>query len=209
MPRTSDHAHRREQIVDAVLRTATESGLGAVTIARVASTAQVSVGLVQHYFESKDALLRSSYEACLDRIGARVEALVEQGEHARLPIRDMIAAGLAQLIPLDAEREAECRLRQEFLGMAARNPQLTTTARDREAELVHQVETAVTNGKECGEVAPDRDAAASARAILALCHGIMVRSALGMAPDPSPLEAAIDSVFDGDCSRSVSSERSG
>ncbi|MCJ7858953.1 TetR/AcrR family transcriptional regulator [Corynebacterium kalidii] len=194
---------RREQIVDAVLSVATESGLNAVTIARVASTARVSVGLVQHYFDSKESLLRSSYEACLDRIGSRVEALVEQGEHARLPIRDMITAGLAQLLPLDAERKSECRLRQEFLGLAAQNPQLTSTARDREMVLLRQVETAITNGKECGEVAPDHDAVASATTILTVCHGIMIRSGLGIGPDLAPLESAIDMVFDGSCSRSI------
>lgn len=181
-----------------------ESGLNAVTIARVASAAQVSVGLVQHYFDSKDALLGASYEACLDRVAARVDTLIEQGEHQRLPIRDIISDGLAQLLPLDPPREAECRLRQEFLGRAARSPQLAATARTREDGLSRQVETAVTNGKECGEVEPQRDSAASATTLLTLCHGIATRFILGEPPNLTPLEAAVRTIFAGDCSRSDS-----
>ena len=201
MSRTADHAQRRSQIIDALLTTAMEAGLASVTIARVARSAQVSVGLVQHYFDSKDTLVQLSYDTCLDRIGVRIEAIIEHGEHNRSAIREMVVEALGQLLPLDETRTAECRLRQEFLGLSTRNPQLAEAARLRDHELVLRLTTAIENGKECGEVAPGLDAPASAVSLLTLCHGIAARSLFTGTGDSEPLGSAIAAVFTGKCDR--------
>lgn len=206
MPRTADHVQRRSQIIDALLSTAMSTGLGSVTIARVAREAQVSVGLVQHYFDSKDTLVRESYDACLDRIGARIEGIIEDGEHRRISIRQMVASALAQLLPLDAARTEECGLRQEFLGLSVRNPQLAEAARLRDAELHMRLSTAIDNGKRCGEVGRSEYAHASAAALLTCCHGIATRSLFLGETDSAPLTAAIDSVFPGECRRDEASD---
>lgn len=172
-----------------------------MTIANVARSAQVSVGLVQHYFDSKDTLVRSSYDACLDRVGSRIEDLIELGEHQRLPIREMIESALGQLLPLDEQRTSECRLRQEFLGFSVRNPRLAETARQRDSELLARLTTGIRNGMVCGEVDPHHDAAASAKSLLTLCHGTAVRGLFTGSSDTESLSAAIGGIFTGECDR--------
>ena len=172
-----------------------------MTIANVARSAQVSVGLVQHYFDSKDTLVQSSYDACLDRVGSRIEDLIELGEHQRLPIREMIESALGQLLPLDEQRTSECRLRQEFLGFSVRNPRLAETARQRDSELLARLTTGIRNGMVCGEVDPHHDAAASAKSLLTLCHGTAVRGLFTGSSDTESLSAAIGGIFTGECDR--------
>lgn len=201
MSRTADHAQRRSQIIDALLATAVDTGLGSVTIANVARSAQVSVGLVQHYFDSKDVLVQASYDACLDRVGTRIESVIELGEHQRSPIRVMIESALNQLLPLDEARTAESRLRQEFLGLSVRNPRLTETARHRDSELLLRLTAGIENGKTCGEVEPNHDSEASAKSLLTLCHGTAARSLFTGDSGTEPLTAAIAAIFAGECSR--------
>jgi AcrR family transcriptional regulator len=50
MAREEYHALRRQQVAEAVERLVAAHGLDAVTIAKTAAEAGVSVGLVQHYF---------------------------------------------------------------------------------------------------------------------------------------------------------------
>ncbi|MDH3379222.1 MAG: Rieske 2Fe-2S domain-containing protein [Gammaproteobacteria bacterium] len=48
---------RRQQLIDATIRTIAEFGLSRTTVARVTETAALSPGIVNFYFKSKDALL--------------------------------------------------------------------------------------------------------------------------------------------------------
>ena len=57
MPRHADHDARRRQLADAALHVALDQGLDRVSVPRIAAQAGVSVGLVQHYFPAKAALV--------------------------------------------------------------------------------------------------------------------------------------------------------
>src|SRR5688572_9761853 len=74
MPRTADHDARRRQVADAVERLVADEGLDAVTVARTAAAAGISVGLVQHYFPAKDDMLLHTFTAVRQRIEQRVLA---------------------------------------------------------------------------------------------------------------------------------------
>ena len=68
MPRTADHDSRRAQITTGVRELALTSGLGSVTIAGTAKAAGISVGLVQHYYDSKESLLADTLSRLLSDI---------------------------------------------------------------------------------------------------------------------------------------------
>ncbi|MGW1143974.1 TetR/AcrR family transcriptional regulator, partial [Streptomyces sp. NPDC002454] len=72
MPKRVDHAVRRAEITDALLRVAARRGLHAVGMRDVAAEAGVSLRLVQYYFETKEKLLLHGLERLTARFGQRV-----------------------------------------------------------------------------------------------------------------------------------------
>ena len=63
LPREGDHTDfRRQQLIDAAMSSIAELGLSNTTVARVAEAAGLSQGIVNFYFESKQALLIATLE---------------------------------------------------------------------------------------------------------------------------------------------------
>ena len=58
MPKQVDREERRRDIAAAVLRIVTTRGVEAASLRTVAAEAGVSMGAVQHYFTTKDEMLR-------------------------------------------------------------------------------------------------------------------------------------------------------
>lgn len=172
MARTADHQARRDQIAGAVSVLVGEHGLDAVTVAKVAARAEISVGLVQHYFPSKDDLLLFAHRRSMDAINHRIAAQLAREHPERLPIRQLLETGLTELMPLDGQRTVEYQVAQGFMGRCVDNPRLAEVARETMRDRGSRVAQAVTNGKECGEVAEDVDAEAAAIRILALVAGL-------------------------------------
>lgn len=67
MPKVVDHEQRRTEITHALWEVIGVRGIEGVTYQSVAHAAGVSVGRVQHYFASKDELVRAGCRAIVDR----------------------------------------------------------------------------------------------------------------------------------------------
>lgn len=65
-------------IVDAAVRVLVRDGLDGLSVRRVASEAEVSIGAVQHHYPTKNALLVASSERVTAQFMARAEALSRQ-----------------------------------------------------------------------------------------------------------------------------------
>ncbi|MFJ5531300.1 TetR/AcrR family transcriptional regulator [Streptomyces sp. NPDC093261] len=102
MPKRVDHAERRSEIAEALLRVAARRGLHAVGMRDVAAEAGVSLRLVQYYFESKEKLLLHGLQHLAERFGERATALVRAAGHDPGP-RAMIEAMLRAALPTDEE----------------------------------------------------------------------------------------------------------
>lgn len=206
MARVADHDQRRALIARAFQRLITAQGLGRTTFVRVAAEAGTSVGLIQHYFASKEELLRFAYEDCLQRIDERIGTHIREGEAAGEPISVMMRAALSELLPVDDERQVEFRVRQSLLTQSLNDANLADVAR-REAAAVHsRVSTAVANGKKCGEVRLDVNGDAAASMIVATALGLAGLVAIerpGAAPPAAladeVLQPVISVVFTGRC----------
>src|SRR3712207_1527593 len=115
MPKKVDHEERRRLIAAALIRVAAQQGLEAVSLRHVATAAGVSVGMVQHYFRTKDEMMSFALAAVRDRNQQRITAAIaELGERppARLLLRTMIAA----VLPLDEESRDDGRVALAFLA---------------------------------------------------------------------------------------------
>lgn len=83
---------RRSDLIDAAIRCLAEGGMAAFKMERVAAEAGVSLGLVSHYFSSKDELLTEMYRRALYD---DVNRMVEESEDARPPKGDIPVPGSA------------------------------------------------------------------------------------------------------------------
>jgi AcrR family transcriptional regulator len=193
MPRVADHDQRRAQIARAFQRLLAAEGFPAASFSRVAAEAGVSIGLIQHYFSGKDALLRFAYDDAVRRMGARVRTRVADGEAVRRPIADVLVDSLLELLPLDPERDVEYRVRQGLQAQALHHAELADLARRAGRDLLGYVTTAIENGRERGEVAPSADPAFSARLILATVQGLADQVSLS-GPDAFPAREVLRTV---------------
>lgn len=175
MARTADHDARRAQVVAGVTSLALEQGLGRVTVAGAARSAGVSVGLVQHYYASKEELLLATYSSVRTGVLARVDRATGRAERRGARIEQMMADGLVQLLPLDRRRREEAYLSHAFAGLAMEDAQLRDHLARADDELTTRVATALENGKKCGEVEPTTPSTPRAHALVALTGGLAAR----------------------------------
>ncbi|GIG63796.1 TetR/AcrR family transcriptional regulator [Phytomonospora endophytica] len=201
MPKLVDHAARRAEIAAAVQRLIDHEGLDGVTVAKAAATAGISVGQVQHYFASKDALLEATYRQVVERMGARVQAAVRESVTERLPIRAVVTRALREYLPLDAASASDHRVSLAFLGRTTANPDLAGLHTETLAATRGQLALAVHNGKECGEVPGDTDAKAAAARLFALTDGFALHLGAGLDPEETveTLREEVAAVFPGRC----------
>lgn len=148
------------------------AGLDAATMAAVAREAGFSVGLVQHYFASKDELLLFAYKRMTSEQLARVGRVVAEGEADQQPIRAILLRCMPELWPLDAARRGEYRVSKAFLARALDVPTVAAVARETAAMVRGEIARAVVNGKECGEVEAATDAERAALELAALISGL-------------------------------------
>lgn len=125
-------AGRRGRIMAAVLSVADEDGLDRATVREVAGRAGVSIGTVQHYFPTKDAMLVAAFEEVVRRIRARIVSTDLSAGTV-----DNLVAVLQELLPLDDERATEVRVQLAFNARAMTDPELAAVQRAILAEL-HQ-----------------------------------------------------------------------
>ena len=175
MVRTADHAARRAQIVSAVKELTLDVGLSHVTVAGVAHSAGVSVGLVQHYYATKEQLLLDTFNTVCEDVLHRVDTAIVRAERRHARIEQMLLEGLEQFLPLSKKRRDEVHLVRSFAGAALENAALQPGLRATLTEHQNRLEQALENGKLCGEVEPTTDSPAEAYALLALTDGLSAR----------------------------------
>ncbi|GAB2586968.1 TetR family transcriptional regulator [Paractinoplanes abujensis] len=176
MARTADHDARRQQVAEAVERLVASEGYDAVTVAKTAAAAGISVGLVQHYFPSKDDMLLHAFTHVRERTERRVLADAERADQAGARIEQILLGALTELLPLDDRRRRECRVELAFTGRAVDNPRVAEALGRGNAHLRATLARAIRNGKECGEVPASTDEQAEAARTLAVLDGLKLHA---------------------------------
>ncbi|XVV10375.1 TetR/AcrR family transcriptional regulator [Actinoplanes sp. CA-131856] len=201
MARTADHEARRRQVAEAVEELVATEGFDAVTVARTAATAGVSVGLVQHYFRTKDDMLLHAFTIIRERQETKVQDEAKRADKKGARIEEILLDALTQLLPLDEKRRRECRVELAFTGRTVDNPKLAAALGRSNSHIRGTITQAVQNGKECGEVPEDTDEATAAVRLLALTEGLRLHAYT----EPSAIAAReaiageLRRVFPGEC----------
>jgi len=90
MPRTKEQNERirkatRGAIVHSAMTLFAQNGYAHTTIRQIAEHAEISAGLMYHYFDSKESLLQAVFENCMAILSAAFSEAYEQSEpHQRL-----------------------------------------------------------------------------------------------------------------------------
>jgi len=177
-------AQGRERLLDAAVRLIAREGIDNVRIARIATEAGVSAGLVHYHFASRDALLEEALEHSYERAGDLRLAAFEEG---RATAAQRLAAMIDQCLPTDRALHDDFVLWVELWLRSARDPALRPVAARLYARLHAWFAQALTDGVTSGELRAC-DVAQMADRLLALIDGYGIRVLAG---DPQvPIERA-------------------
>ncbi|MFJ4205728.1 TetR/AcrR family transcriptional regulator [Streptomyces sviceus] len=191
MPKRVDHAERRTEIAEALVRVAARRGLHAVGMRDVAAEADVSLRLVQYYFQTKEKLLLFGLELLAQRFGERVSArlrAVGDGPGPRATVEALLMAAL----PTDDESRTFHHLYTSYAVLAVHDPALAAqpfiknpdAAEDALAELLRQAQ-------EAALLEPGVDAQLAAAGLLAMSAGLGTSILVGQR-SPESATAVLD-----------------
>ena len=93
-PRGEAEERRRAQLIEVTIDSLAEKGFVGSTLAEIAGRANVSPGLVAHYFGDKDGLLEAAFRTLTTRLGAAVIQRLKQARTPRQRIQAVIDANL-------------------------------------------------------------------------------------------------------------------
>ncbi|MGC0343844.1 TetR/AcrR family transcriptional regulator [Streptomyces sp. SLBN-8D4] len=172
MPKRVDHAERRTEIAEALVRVAARRGLHAVGMREVAAEADVSLRLVQYYFQTKEKLLLFGLELLAQRFGERVSARLRAAGDSPGP-RAMVEALLMAALPTDDESRTFHHLYTSYAVLAVNDPALAAqpfiknpdAAEDALAALLRQA-------REAALLEPGVDVQSEAAGLLAMSAGL-------------------------------------
>jgi AcrR family transcriptional regulator len=106
VPKQVDHHARRLQLLDALWRITRREGWDAITLRHLAAEAGVSMGMVQHYFSTKDQLLRFAVEMMGEDVKQRIRLRVAELPQPVGP-RQLVQTVLTEMIPNVDRRATE------------------------------------------------------------------------------------------------------
>lgn len=194
MPKKVDPLVRRRQLTEALWRVTRRDGWDAVSLRQVAAEAGVSMGMVQHYFTTKDQMLQFALEMIGEGYQKRITRRITELPDPREP-RRVVEIVLEELMPRDEEGRVEVQAAAAFLGRAVLRPEIAT-------ELVVKAE--VLTGYLASLIRADRpsitpaDAERDAAGLLALTDGLIAHTLIGrrtVASARAILDAQLDRIF--------------
>ncbi|CAL9596907.1 TetR/AcrR family transcriptional regulator [Streptomyces sp. enrichment culture] len=198
MPKRVDHAERRTEIAEALLRVAGRRGLHAVGMRDVAAEAGVSLRLVQYYFETKEKLLLYGLQHLAERFGQRVAARVAAQGDEPGP-RATVEAILMAALPADEESRTFHLVHTSYAVLAVTEPALAAQPFLTDPDAAEHAVAALLDGaREAGLTPPDLDARLEAVGLLALSAGLGTSVLVGQRTPASATEVLrhhLDRIF--------------
>lgn len=161
MPKVVDHAQRRREIVWALWSVISERGIDGVTFQAVAAAGGVSVGRIQHYFDSKEHLVRAGAEHMV----GEAEGRYREGDTT--DPRTRLTTLLTQPIPAAGAGRVGVAVWYAYLAKSASDPWIRSFMEGATRGTVDEAERLlVAVGVRAGE------ARTRARRLVALSNGV-------------------------------------
>jgi betaine-aldehyde dehydrogenase len=159
---------RRSQLVEVTIDSLAEVGYVGTTLAQIAARAEVSPGLVAHYFGDKDGLLDAAFRSLARRVGNHVRARLNKAGTPRGRIQAVIDGNLAP-------EEFEQRTGTAWLAFWGQVLQVKSLRR---VQSVYQRRTLSNLRSSLKRLVPADEAQRLAAMIAAMIDGVWLRAAL-------------------------------
>jgi AcrR family transcriptional regulator len=175
-----------DRILGAACEILAEEGIDGVRIARVATRARASSGLVHHYFSTREELLEQALVHSFERAGD--DRFGDASHPAPGSATETFSLAIRECLPFPGEAEREWVLWVELWLRAVREPSLHEVAAKLYSRYRRWLAAMIRAGAKSGEFTLDRDADEIADIAMALLDGVGVRA---MVADPTmDVEAA-------------------
>jgi betaine-aldehyde dehydrogenase len=159
---------RRHQLVEVTIDSLAELGYVGTTLGQIAARADVSPGLVAHYFGDKDGLLDAAFRSLARRVGNQVRVRLRHVSTPRARIQAIIDANLAP-------EEFEQRTGTAWLAFWGQVLQVKSLRRTQSA---YQKRTLSNLKRSFQELMPPDEAQRLAAMVAAMIDGVWLRAAL-------------------------------
>ncbi|MFC3456419.1 TetR/AcrR family transcriptional regulator [Amycolatopsis speibonae] len=156
VPKQVDHAARRGEIAEALTRLTATRGLEGVSLRHVAAEAGMSMGLVQHYFKTKDEMLLFAVQRRSEVYEARIKAQVEAGELPSTP-KAILRAIMIEILPIDERSRGNWLMGVAFFIRAVSDPSFAAVYAEGVPELFELFAMLIRQGQEAGDVDKSAD----------------------------------------------------
>jgi betaine-aldehyde dehydrogenase len=166
--RESAEDSRRHQLIEVTIDSLAELGFVGTTLAQIASRADVSPGLVAHYFGDKDGLLAAAFRALARRVTLQVRARLHPAQSPRERIQAVIDGNLAP-------DEFEQRTGSAWLAFWGQVLHVETLRR---VQSAYQRRTLANLRASLKQLVPAEEARSLAAMIAAMIDGVWLRAAL-------------------------------
>ncbi|HEV8453136.1 MAG TPA: TetR/AcrR family transcriptional regulator [Gaiellales bacterium] len=178
--RTEEPVDRRAQILDAAVAVISRRGVDRARLADVAEEADVSLGLVQHYFRTRERLLVETFRREQERISSIWLNAVPAGSDPLLRLVEYLRLSS----PEGGEGAATAfdpgwSFWLEFWSKANRDEEIRAEFRDIYNEFAELFGAAIRDGVQRGEFHPTCDAGDAADRLISLIDGVAMRTLLG------------------------------
>lgn len=153
MPRKIDHAERRRLVTDVTRGLIIQGGLEAATMREIAKEAGFANGALKHFFDSKDDIIKATYDSSLERMGEVVNEAAEDVRGLKA-LRSMAFAAM----PDDEEKRTAGRVLLAFWERAATEQSMADTYREHLDQWRTALLQFLAEAREDGDVtAPESD----------------------------------------------------
>jgi TetR/AcrR family transcriptional repressor of bet genes len=193
VPKKIDHQARRLELTEALWRITRREGWDAISLRKVAAEAGVSMGMVQHYFTTKDEMLRFAIEMIEEDVRGRIRARVATLPQPHSP-RLLVWTVLSEMIPRPTRRTTEVEAAEIFVRRFTLSPASAARFARSGVELRSAIRDQILLSRKGLEQDADRDAGG----LIAMLNGLMFDFVTGEQTAESALatmRAQIEFVF--------------
>jgi AcrR family transcriptional regulator len=148
--RKVDHDSRREEVAEAAARLIAEKGMEGLTTRALAKAMGCSIGVLSHYFNSKDDIVLAAFNWADSNINRRIGAILAENPtlDAFIPV---IRAGL----PLTVESDIEWRVRFNLYSYTLTNTDDLVHQQDKQQNFRSLLSDMIASLQKNGEIRQD------------------------------------------------------
>lgn len=193
MPKKVDHEEQRRRIAEALWRVVGRGGFEAVSMRDVAAEAGLSSA--QHYFASKDEMLRFALEYMVEGSTRRIHQRVADTAEL-VPPRTVLKGVITEVLLSEEQYRDQARVWAGYLAKATVDPRVATLYRSVYAELGGIVADLLRAAQDGGDAPADLDPQRAAVSLLALADGLTLHVLVGLRDHETALAAMTDHLDD-------------